>query len=83
MIRETYRAESIALERVIAHFINKVPGQSLVNACRSAMCGAGAGVRIPPASMFYPGVANRSSALVIRLTTDEKLKDLDFVVPSR
>lgn len=45
--------------------------------------GAGAGVRIPSASMFYPGVANRSSALVIRLATDQKLKDLDFVVPSR
>ncbi len=45
--------------------------------------GAGAGVRIPPASTFYPGVANRSSALVIRLATDEKLEDLDFVIPSR
>ena len=45
--------------------------------------GAGAGVRIPPASMFYPGVANRSRAQVIRLTTDQKLEDLDFVVPSR
>jgi len=45
--------------------------------------GAGAGVRIPPASMFYPGVANRSSALVIRLATDQKLEDLAFVVPSR
>jgi hypothetical protein len=32
MIRETYRAESIALERVIAHFINGVSGQTLVNA---------------------------------------------------
>ena len=45
--------------------------------------GAGAGVRIPPASMFYPGIANRSSALVIRLATDQKLEDLDFVVPSK
>ena len=32
MIRETYRAESIARERAIAHFINGVSGQSLVNA---------------------------------------------------
>jgi carboxypeptidase family protein len=45
--------------------------------------GAGAGVRIPPASVFYPGVANRSSALVLRLATDEKLEGLDFTVPSR
>jgi hypothetical protein len=45
--------------------------------------GAGAGVRIPPASVFYPGVSNRSSALVIRLTSDEKLEGLDFVVPLR
>lgn len=45
--------------------------------------GGGAGVRLPPASMFYPGVANRSSAQVIRLATDEKLDDLEFAVPSR
>ncbi len=32
MIRETYRAESIARERAIAHFINGLSGQSLVNA---------------------------------------------------
>ena len=42
--------------------------------------GAGAGVRIPPASTFYPGVANRSSALAIRLATDEQLEGLDFMV---
>jgi hypothetical protein len=45
--------------------------------------GAGDGVQIPPASLFYPGVPNRSSALVIGLATDERLEDLDFVVPSR
>jgi Carboxypeptidase regulatory-like domain len=45
--------------------------------------GGGDGVPLPPASMFYPGVANRSGALVIRLETDEKLEDLNFVVPSR
>ena len=32
MIRETYRAESIARDRAIAHFINGVSGQSLMNA---------------------------------------------------
>jgi hypothetical protein len=42
--------------------------------------GAGAGVRIPPASTFYPGVANRSSALVIRLANDEQFEGLDFMV---
>jgi hypothetical protein len=42
--------------------------------------GFGDGVRIPPASTFYPGVADRSSALVIRLATDEKLERLDFMV---
>jgi hypothetical protein len=33
--------------------------------------GAGPDVQIPPASVFYPGVANRSNALIIRLATDE------------
>jgi hypothetical protein len=45
--------------------------------------GAGEDVPIPPASMFYPGVANRSDALVIGLVTDQKLEHLDFVVPSK
>jgi hypothetical protein len=47
--------------------------------------GAGAGddLRIPPASTFYPGVAKRSRALVIQLATDEKLGELDLIVPSR
>jgi len=47
--------------------------------------GGGAGpdvqiLQIPPTSVFYPGVANRSNALIIRLATDEKLDDFDFVV---
>jgi Carboxypeptidase regulatory-like domain len=45
--------------------------------------GFGDGVRIPPASMFYPAVADRSSAMVIRLATDERLERFDFIVPSR
>jgi hypothetical protein len=45
--------------------------------------GAGPGVKIAPASLFYPGVSNRSSARVIRLATDEKRDDLDFVVPKQ
>jgi carboxypeptidase family protein len=45
--------------------------------------GAGDDLTIPPAAMFYPGVANRFNARVIELATDEKLDDLDFVVPSK
>jgi hypothetical protein len=43
--------------------------------------GGGSGVAIPPASMFYPGVVSRANAKVIRLETDEKLDNIDFVVP--
>jgi hypothetical protein len=43
--------------------------------------GAGPGLRIPPASMFYPGVANRANAHVIQLGTDQKLDKLDFILP--
>jgi len=45
--------------------------------------GAGAGVEIPPASLFYPGVANRSAAVVISLATDEKRDDIDFILPTQ
>jgi len=45
--------------------------------------GGGVGVRIPPASVFYPGVPDRSKARVIRLATDEKLENLDFMVPAK
>jgi hypothetical protein len=44
--------------------------------------GAGAGVKLPPATWFYPGVRDRLSALIIHLASDEKLDKLDFVVPS-
>jgi hypothetical protein len=44
--------------------------------------GAGAGVKLPPATLFYPGVRDRSSALIIQLASDKKLDKLDFVVPS-
>jgi hypothetical protein len=43
--------------------------------------GAGSGVKIPPASLFYPGVASRSSAGIIKLATDEKRENVDFVIP--
>lgn len=45
--------------------------------------GAGAGVRIPPASLFYPGVLERASARVIALGTDEKLDNLDFIIAAQ
>jgi hypothetical protein len=43
--------------------------------------GGGAGVPPPPASLYYPGVLNRSNALVVGLAADEKRDDIDFVVP--
>ena len=45
--------------------------------------GGGDALRFPPASTFYPGVAKRSGVMVIELVTDQKLEDLDFVLPSR
>jgi carboxypeptidase family protein len=35
----------------------------------------------PPASLYYNGGAERSHALVIKLATDEKRQDVDFVAP--
>ena len=45
--------------------------------------GGGRGARTPPASWFYRGAANRSSARVIRLAADQKLSNIDFVLPAR
>lgn len=42
--------------------------------------GAGAGLDIPPASLYYPGVQSRSAALAITLADDEKRDDIDFVI---
>jgi hypothetical protein len=42
--------------------------------------GAGAGLDIPPASLYYPGVRSRSAALAINLAVDEKRDDIDFVI---
>ena len=42
--------------------------------------GAGAGLSIPAASVYYPGVADRSAALVIKLAVDEERDDLDFII---
>lgn len=43
--------------------------------------GAGPGLAIPPVSLYYPGVPNRSGALAIKLEEDEKRDDLNFTVP--
>lgn len=45
--------------------------------------GAGEGVKIPAASLFYPGVGSRSNAGIIKLSTDEKREDVDFVIPAQ
>ena len=42
--------------------------------------GAGGGLDVPSASLYYPGVQNRSAALAITLADDEKRDDIDFVV---
>jgi len=42
--------------------------------------GGGAGIKIPPVSLFFPDAKDRSSARVIRVHDDEKLDNLDFIV---
>jgi hypothetical protein len=41
----------------------------------------GAGIRPPAASMYYPGVLDRSKATIITLAPDEKRDDIDFIAP--
>jgi len=43
-------------------------------------CG-GAGCEAPPIYLYYPGMHNRSDALVIALADDEKRDDIDFTIP--
>ena len=43
-------------------------------------CG-GAGCEAPPIYLYYPGMHNRSDALVINLAEDEKRDDIDFTIP--
>lgn len=45
--------------------------------------GSGAGLKLPPASLYYPGVIGRSKARIIRLSTDEKIDNLDFVLTAK
>lgn len=44
---------------------------------------AGGGVTPPAASMYYGGATERSGALVITLTADEKRGDVDFTAPTQ
>ena len=44
--------------------------------------GDGPGLEIPSASLYYPGVPNRSEAIFINIRTDEKRTDIDFTVPT-
>ena len=46
-------------------------------------CTGGSGCHAPPASLYYPGVQDRSSALVIKLADGEKREDVDFTVPNQ
>jgi hypothetical protein len=45
-------------------------------------CG-GAACETPPIYLYYPGMQNRSDALVITLADDEKRDDIDFTIPTR
>jgi hypothetical protein len=48
-------------------------------AWKHEMCGGAC--EVPPASLYYNGVAERAHALLIKLATDEKRHDLDFIAP--
>jgi hypothetical protein len=45
--------------------------------------GAGNSSTIPSASVFYPGVENRTSATVIHLGADEKRNDINITIPTQ
>lgn len=39
--------------------------------------------KIPSVFLYYPGVSNRSDAMLVTLVTDERQDNVDFTVPSR
>lgn len=43
--------------------------------------GGGKGIQLPPASLFYPEARDRSRAATINLHVDQRLDDLDIVLP--
>lgn len=49
-------------------------------AWKNGGCGGACQNEIPDASLYYPGMHNRSEALVINLATDEKRDDIDFTI---
>jgi hypothetical protein len=60
-----------------------VVGINLPGAPAWKYAGCGGACEIPPASLYYPGVTNRSAALTIILATDEKRDNIDFNVPNQ
>jgi Carboxypeptidase regulatory-like domain len=44
---------------------------------------AGSACKAPPASLYYSGVQDRSSALAVKLVDGEKRGDIDFTVPNQ
>lgn len=43
----------------------------------------GKGIELPPVALFYHGAINRATAEVIKLNTDERRDDIDFILPSQ
>jgi hypothetical protein len=58
-----------------------VIGINLPNAPPWKYGGAGGGGNPPTAFLYYPGVPDRASALIINLAEDEKRSELDFIIP--
>jgi hypothetical protein len=58
-----------------------VVGINLPGAPAWKYAGCGGACVVPPASMYYYGTAERTKALVIKLATDEKRQDIDFIAP--
>jgi len=44
--------------------------------------GAGADLKLPPASWFYPGVQDRSHATILTLNPDQKLTNINITLPT-
>lgn len=44
---------------------------------------SGAGCEGPPIDLYYPGMHDRSEAMIISLSEDEKRDDIDFTIPTQ
>jgi len=60
---------------------NYVVGIKLPNAPQWKYGGCGGACEPPPLDFYYPGMHNRSDALVITLGEDEKRDDIDLTIP--